>query len=244
MAALLGVPLNAPADPVPPPAAVPIVRNLTRSRLGFTREVVIDAPEGDFLSIDSWREVLPRIQNQLATQLRFTVKVVARVQLAETVVDPDNMREMERYTEVWVPLGPWPVPPLANPVSRADDKIRHAIQESNYAEDSRKRFGGVLSLMVLTGPAALMANIPAPAGLPVDGGCRQDLPQHLRRGDQGIWNPQNRDHKCFELCVRAHVANVGGYSVAARKEAARVRGAPFYDEAAPRGPGAMARDRR
>ena len=167
-----------------------------------------------FLNVEALRLAQPYIQNLLNNQLRFLIKVVARVRLAETVVDPETELESEFYTDVWVPLGPWPVPPLARVDERfhryiqreADSRLQFALQESNYTEDSRKRVVGVRTLMLLAGPAALTANIPAPAGLPAPGGCHQDLPAHLGHGDQGIWNPRNQDHKCFELCVRAHVA--------------------------------------
>ena len=257
MAALLGVPLDAPHDPEAPPAALPIVRNLTRSRQGFSREVVVEAPldaEGGiaFLDVEALRGAQPHLQALLNNQLRFLVKVVARVRLAETVADPAADEPAERYSDVWIPLGPWAVPPLARVDERfrryilrvADHKLEFALQETNYAEDSGKRVVGVRTLMLLAGPAALTANIPAPAGLPPSGGCYQDLPVHLRGGNQGIWNPRNVDHKCFELCVRAHVADVGQWSPQNRKEAAKARGAPFYDEPAPLGPGSARRDAR
>ena len=126
----------------------------------------------------------------------------------------------------------------------AESRLTFALQESLYLESSRKRVVGVLTLKLLPGPAALTSNIPAPAGLPPAGGCYTDLPEYLRRGQQGIWTPKNRGHACFELCIRAHLADVGSWSPAERKVAAKARAAPFYDEPAPRGPGAALRDER
>ena len=219
---------------------------------------MIEAPEiaGEgilFLNIESLREAQPHLQHLLNNQLRFLVKVVARVRLAETVVDPDTEEASERYTDVWIPLGPWPVSPLARTDERfrryilreADSRLQFALQESNYAEDIRKRVVGVRTLIVLAGTAALTANIPAPAGLPRDGGCYQQLPEHLRFGEQGVWNPKNmHDHRCFEYCIRAHVADVGRWSAEERKQAALLKGLPFFDEPAPKGRGAALRDFR
>ena len=180
-----------------------------------------------FLNVEALRLAQPHIQDLLNNQLRFLVKVIARVRLAETLVDPETEMESERYSDVWVPLAPWPVPPLARTDERfrryilreADSRLNFALQESNYTEDSRKRVVGVRSLMILIGPAALAGNVPAPAGLPAPGGCHQDLPAHIYH--QGVWNPKNQDLKCFELCVRAHVAGVGDYSCYERKQAAK-----------------------
>ena len=128
MAALQGVPLDAPHDPAAPPAALPIARNLIRSRQGFSREVVVEAPldaEGGitFLDVETLRGAQPHLQELLNNQLRFLVKVVARVRLAETVVDPSADEPAERYSNVWIPLGPWAVPPLA----RVDERLRRYI---------------------------------------------------------------------------------------------------------------------
>ncbi|CAE7855129.1 unnamed protein product [Symbiodinium microadriaticum] len=175
MAALPGVPLGPAVEPDPAVAEVPEVRNLTRSRQGFSREIVVEAPVervsgiARFLNVEALRLAQPYIQNLLNNQLRFLIKVVARVRLAETVVDPETELESEFYTDVWVPLGPWPVPPLARVDERfhryiqreADSRLQFALQESNYTEDSRKRVVGVRTLMLLAGPAALTANIPA-----------------------------------------------------------------------------------
>ncbi|OLP77412.1 hypothetical protein AK812_SmicGene42518 [Symbiodinium microadriaticum] len=194
---------------------------LTTKKTGFSRVVVVEAPrfDGFYLNVESLQRVQPHIQHMLTQQLRFLVKVVA-----ETVRDEEG-DEREVYSE-------------------AESRLTFALQESLYLESSRKRVVGVLTLKLLPGPAALTSNIPAPAGLPPAGGCYTDLPEYLRRGQQGIWTPKNRGHACFELCIRAHLADVGSWSPAERKVAAKARAAPFYDEPAPRGPGAALRDER
>ena len=67
----------------------------------------MEAPrfDGFYLNVESLQRVQPHIQHMLTQQLRFLVKVVA-----ETVRDEEG-DEREVYSEVWVPLGPWPVPP-------------------------------------------------------------------------------------------------------------------------------------
>ena len=124
-AALAGVPVGPPVEPAPAAGVVPLVRNLNRSRQGFSREVIVEAPAGadgpvQFLNVEALRLAQPHIQDLLNNQLRFLVKVIARVRLAETLVDPETEMESERYSDVWVPLAPWPVPPLA----RTDERFR------------------------------------------------------------------------------------------------------------------------
>ena len=195
------VPVGAPRDVAAAPAGVPLVRNLINSRQGFSRVVVVESPrfDGFYLNVESLQRVQPHIRHMLTLQLRFLVKVVAQVRLAETVRDEAG-EEREVYSEVWVPLGPWPVPPLANADERfrryvlreTESRLTFALQESLYLESSRKRVVGVLTLKLLAGPAALTSNIPAPAGLPAAGGCYKDLPEYLRSGKQGIWTPKNQ----------------------------------------------------
>ena len=66
-AALAGVPVGPPVEPAPAPGVVPVVRNLNRSRQGFSREVIVEAPLNangpvQFLNVEALRLAQPHIQ--------------------------------------------------------------------------------------------------------------------------------------------------------------------------------------
>ena len=175
----------------------------------------------------------------METQLRFTFKVVVNARFSRRKI-VDGV-EQDEIVEIKVALPPMPCMPLARPderfrrfISEAQTRYERQVEEVDRNTSSGWTFVGMLWINLLSSPGELTGDIPLPAGVAA-GGCWKDLPAHLRAGRQGLFNPRNMDHRCFEFCVTACFHEVGKMDNVARKTAARTVGAPFYDEPSPPG---------
>ncbi|CAE6938650.1 unnamed protein product [Symbiodinium natans] len=243
---------------VPPPAAgnhpgirVTRARRIRNSSQGFTRMAGVERENDNapFLTMDALMLLLEDFRDLLERQVRFTIKLVVQARFSKTVaVDGVERPEVQ---EIRVALPPAPCMPLADPaerfrrfLSQAQSTYEHYVEETNRNTSSGWSFVGMLWINILTSPSELTANAPFPAGIAGVGGCWKELPPHLHKGDQGLFNPKNMDHRCFEYCVRAYFHEVGKMGKHERFTAANLKGRPFYAQPAKPGPKGSAPDER
>ena len=219
-----------------------------RQNTFWIRQVMIDAPRGRYVSLDSIRRAQPFLQDLLATQLPFMAKVIMRYALSEEIVEPATGARNVVYSERRSSTVPMLVRPLANPEERlrryiiagAERTIQDRLEHARF-KNSMQKFEGFLDLQIFTSPSREMAQLPAAPGRNFRGGCWRELPLLLRRGNKGLWSPKNSDHQCFRYCVMAHLLGCAGWSVDYRKNAANRLGRPFFDNPLNR-PGKRQRD--
>ena len=62
-------------------------------------------------------------------------------------------------------------------------------------------------------------------------------------GKRGVWNPQNSDSRCFQWCIRAHMADIASWGTNSRKKAAeRLSDPRFFEDYGPVQPGRPSKD--
>ena len=229
-------------DPRGPDDVEVNVRALNPQRNTFwIRQIMIDAPRGRYVSLDSIRRALPFLRDLLETQLPFMVKVIMHYSLSEEVFDPETGARNVVYSERRTATVPMLVRPLANPEERlrryiiagAERTIQDRLEHARF-HNSTQKFEGFLSLQIFTSPSREMAQLPAAPGRDFRGGCWLELPSHLRSGNKGLWSPKNSDHQCFRYCVMAHLLGCADWSIDDRKHAAGRLGRPFFNNPANR----------
>ena len=179
-------------DPRGPDDVEVNVRALNPQRNTFwIRQIMIDAPRGRYVSLDSVRRALPFLRDLLETQLPFMVKVIMHYSLSEEVFDPETGARNVVYSERRTATVPMLVRPLANPEERlrryiiagAERTIQDRLEHARF-HNSMQKFEGFLSLQIFTSPSREMAQLPAAPGRDFRGGCWLELPSHLRSGNK------------------------------------------------------------
>ena len=170
------------------------------------------------------RLLVDRLQDLLAIRLPFLAKVSFQI-LAANDEDEDRVE----LTHYFLRLAPWIVRP-ASPSARAGTmmaairtKFEVALKRSRFPE-SDWTVVGITAAYLLTAPSQQLADMPAPLAK-----------------KKAIWNPQNKDHRCFMWCVLARCLGVEGLDKPQRSRTVSCSGSFFYPELAgrrgPRPPG-------
>ncbi|CAE7702831.1 unnamed protein product [Symbiodinium sp. CCMP2592] len=230
------VPLDEPRAAVAQPAAAR-VRSLNPQRNTFwLRQISLDAPPGQYLSVESLRLAQESMQDLLTVQLPFMVKIVMRVRLSEEIVDPESGEREIVYSERRIATVPSLVRPLANPderlrryiVSMAQRTLEDRLEHARF-HNSLQKFEGIIDMQIYTTPSRELAQLPAAPGANFAGGCWKELPELLKHGKKGLWSPKNADNKCFRYCVMAELLGCRDWGNEYRKKVSECRGRPFYD---------------
>ncbi|CAE7377172.1 unnamed protein product, partial [Symbiodinium sp. CCMP2592] len=230
------VPLDEPRAAVAQPAAAR-VRSLNPQRNTFwLRQISLDAPPGQYLSVESLRLAQESMQDLLTVQLPFMVKIVMHVRLSEEIVDPESGEREIVYSERRIATVPSLVRPLANPderlrryiVSMAQRTLEDRLEHARF-HNSLQKFEGIIDMQIYTTPSRELAQLPAAPGANFAGGCWKELPELLKHGKKGLWSPKNADNKCFRYCVMAELLGCRDWGNEYRKKVSECRGRPFYD---------------
>ena len=189
------------------PSAEVAVTELRPRGAAWTRKLRLrPLPGQQVFTIDAVRLLVDRLQDLLAIRLPFLAKVSFQILLTRPAANAEDEDRVE-LTHYFLRLAPWIVRP-ASPSARAGTmmaairtKFEVALERSRFPE-SDWTVVGITAAYLLTAPSQQLADMPAPPPPNEAGGCWKELPETLAK-KKAIWNPQNKDHRCFMRCVLA-----------------------------------------
>ena len=186
-------------------------------------------PGQQVFTIDAMRLLVDRLQDLLAIRLPFLAKVSSIQMLLTRPAANDEDEDRVELTLYFLRLAPWIVRPAPAAIRT---KFEVALERSRFPK-SDWTVVGITAAYLLTAPSQQLADMPAPPPPNEAGGCWK-LPETLAK-KKAIWNPQNKDHRCFMWCVLAHCLGVKGLDKTERKRTVSCLGSFFYLEMTRRG---------
>ena len=148
------------------------------------------------------RLLVDRLQDLLAIRLPFLAKVSFQILLTRPAANDEDEDRVELTLYFLRPAR------AGTMMAAIRTKFEVALERSRFPK-SDWTVVGITAAYLLTAPSQQLADMPAPPPPNEAGGCWKELPETLAK-KKAIWNPQNKDHRCFMWCVLAHCLGVEG----------------------------------